>query len=46
MCDILTLYTNIPHGKIIRILNEHIDFCFKNDAGEFIVVDKYGAQWR
>ena len=31
--DVLTLYTNIPHGKPIGILNEHIDFCFKGDGG-------------
>ena len=41
----LTLYTNIPHGKLMRILNEYLDFCFKVRDGEFIVVDRYGAQW-
>ena len=39
-----TFYTNIPHGKLIRILNKHIDFRFKVGDREFIVVDRYGAQ--
>ena len=27
--DFQTLHTNIPHDKLVRVLNEHIDFCFK-----------------
>ena len=40
-----TFYTNIPYGKVIGILKEHIDFCFKGGDGEFIVADRCGAQW-
>ena len=30
MCfDFSTFYKNIPHDKLIRVLSEHIDFCFK-----------------
>lgn len=39
-----TPFTKISHGKLIGILNEHIDFCFNSVDGEFVVVDKYGTQ--
>ena len=45
-CDFSFLYTNIFHGKLMRIPNETIDFCFKSRDGEFIVLDRYRAQWR
>ena len=28
--DFSTLYINIPHGKLIRVLKERTDFCFKS----------------
>ena len=31
---------------MIRILNMHIYFGFKADDEDFIVVNKYGVQWR
>ena len=43
--DVSTLCTNILHRKYIRILNDHVDLCFRGDGGEVIVVDRYGAQW-
>lgn len=43
--DLSTPHTNIFHGKLMRILNEHVDFCFKVSDGEFIVVEGFGAQW-
>ena len=34
--DFSTLYTNIPHNKLIKVLNELIDFCFNPiQAGGF-----------
>ena len=39
--DFSTFYFNIPHGKLIRILNEHIHFSFKGRDGEFNEVDRY-----
>ena len=43
--DFSTIYPKILHGKLMRILNEHVDFCFKVSDGEFIVVEGFGAQW-
>ena len=40
--DFSTLHINIPHGKLIRVLKEHIYFC---GDGKFILDDRYGAQW-
>ena len=40
-----TLYTNIPHGKPIVILNEHMDHSFEGGDGSFIEVDRYDALW-
>ena len=43
--DFSTLYTNIPHWKLIRILNQLINFCFKGIDEQFIIADRYGIQW-
>ena len=43
--DFSTLHTNIAPGKLIRILNERIDFCFKDGGGNSIELNKYGTQW-
>ena len=43
--DFSTLYTKIPHDKLLKVLNELIDFCFKGGTKDFIAVDKYGAKW-
>ena len=43
--DFSTLYTNIPHNKLINVLNELIDFCFKGWENKHIAVTKYGAKW-
>lgn len=43
--DFSTLHTNIAPGKLIRILNERIDFCFKDGGGNSTDLNKYGAQW-
>ena len=41
-----TFFTDTLHGKLIRNLNEHTDFCFKGRYGELIAVDRNGTQWR
>ena len=43
--DFSTLHANIAPGKLIRILNERIDFCFKDGGGNSTELNKYGAQW-
>ena len=43
--DFSTLYTNIPHSKLINVLNELIDFCFKGWEDKKIVVTSFGAKW-
>ena len=41
----LSLYTNIPHGKLIRILNEHIVIHSEVHDGKLVMLHRYGAQW-
>ena len=43
--DFSTLYTNIPHNKLLKVLNELVDFCFKGGGKEFIQVKQFGAVW-
>ena len=43
--DFSTLYTNIPHNKLIAVLNELIDFCFQGREDKLIAITKYGAKW-
>ena len=42
--DFSTLYTKIPHKKLIFVLNEIIDFCF-NGNKDFLSVTSSGARW-
>ena len=35
-------YTKILHDKLLKVLNELIDFCIKGGGGEFISVNGYG----
>ena len=42
--DCSTLSTNIYFGKLIRIIKEHIDFCFKGSDVELVIVDRYRDQ--
>ena len=39
------LYTNICSYKLIKLICELIDFCFKASKGYFLPVDKQGAKW-
>ena len=43
--DFSTLYTNIPHDKLIKVMRELIEFCFKGGNKRIIKVDRYGASW-
>ena len=43
--DFSTLYTKIPHDKLIFVLNELTDFCFKGCPSSKIKVDHLGAFW-
>ena len=43
--DFSTLYTKIPHHKLITVLNELVDFCFQGGTKKKIAVTKFGAKW-
>ena len=44
--DFSTLYTKIPHDKLIEVLNQIINFIFKGGTRKIIVVNKSGiAHW-
>ena len=43
--DFSTLYTKIPHGKLLFVLNSLVDFCFKGGTSEHIAVTSNGARW-
>ena len=44
--DFSTLYTKIPHNKLLEVLSDIIEFCFKGRSKEPIKVDAYGnAYW-
>ena len=43
--DFSTLYTKIPHDKLIFVLNSLVDFCFKSNDCKYLVITRYGAKW-
>ena len=43
--DFSTLYTKIPHQKLLDVLNHLVDFCFEGGTHELISVAKSGARW-
>ena len=43
--DFSTLYTKIPHDKLLFVLNELTDVCFNGGNRELISVTKSGARW-
>ena len=43
--DFSTLYTKIPHEKLLEVMNELVDFCFQGGTHEQLSLAKYGAQW-
>ena len=47
MCtfDFSTLYTKIPHTKLLFVLDKIIDFAFKGGTRDTITVNESGAYW-
>ena len=43
--DFSTLYTKIPHNKLISVLNNIIDFAFKGGTRDYISVSNSQAYW-
>ena len=43
--DFSTLYTKIPHDKLLYVLDSLIEFCFKGGTFAFIAVTDYEARW-
>ena len=43
--DFSTLYTNLPHNKLLMVLNSLIGFCFDGGECKYITVNNYGARW-
>jgi len=44
--DFSTLYTKIPHGKLLEVLDTVIDFCFKGRTLDFLGISNSGeAKW-
>ena len=43
--DFSTLYTKIPHDKLLFVLNSLVDFCFKGGVSKYIAIKKSKACW-
>ena len=43
--DFSTLYTEIPHDKLLYVLNEITDFAFKGGTRDYVTVYNSGAFW-
>ena len=43
--DFSTLYTKIPHDKLLFVLNSLVDFCFKGGMSQFIAIKYSEARW-
>ena len=43
--DFSTLYTNIPHDKLLMVLGNIIDFAFKGGTRDLLCTTKTGAYW-
>ena len=43
--DFSTLYTKLPHNKLLMVLNSLIGFCFDGGECKYITVNNYGARW-
>ena len=43
--DFSTLYTKIPHDKLINVLNELVDFVFNSSDRVYLSVTDSGARW-
>ena len=40
-----TLYTKIPHDKLISVLNSIVDFCFNGGKCDYLAINDFGAKW-
>ena len=40
-----TLYTKLPHNKLLIVRNSLIDFCFDGGEYKYITVNNYGTCW-
>ena len=38
--DFPMLYTRIPHGKLLYLLNEKTDFVFKGETRDYVMLQK------
>ena len=43
--DFSTLYTKLPHNKLLMVLNSLIDFCFDGGESKYLTVNNYVARW-
>ena len=43
--DFSTLYTKIPHDKLISVLNSIVDFCFNGGECDYLAINDFGAKW-
>ena len=43
--DFSTLYTKLPHNKLLMVLNGLNDFCSDGGESKYITVNSYGARW-
>ena len=43
--DFPTLFTKLPHNKLLMVLNSSIDFCFDGAECKYITDNNYGARW-
>ena len=41
--DFCTLYTNIPHDKLLDILYKVVDFMFKRGTTDYMIINKQGC---
>ena len=39
--DFSTLYTKLPHNKLLMVLNSSIDFCFNGGESKYIIINNY-----
>ena len=43
--DFSTLYTKIPHEKLLSVMNELIEFCFQGGTRQQLSICSSGARW-
>ena len=43
--DFSIMFANTSQTKLLKNMNEWIDFCFDGSVNEYIAVTKFGANW-